>query len=77
MPQVIIMTQKENAEISLKAFELKKQGKLDEYERTKRQIPLPPYMTKFIKEHIEYFGENFFDKYGWNLGEPEVKYELD
>jgi len=37
------MTQAEKAEIALKAFELKQQGRLDEYQRTKRQIPLPSY----------------------------------
>jgi len=73
MTQVQIMTQAEKAEIALKAFELKQQGKLDEYQRTKREIPLPSYMAKFIKDHIEYFGEDFFEKYGWNLAEAEAE----
>jgi len=63
-----MMTIEEEIEIARKAFALKAEGKLDEYEKTKRQIPLPPYMTKFIKDHIEYFGEDFFEKFGWNAG---------
>ena len=77
MEQSRIMTQKERAEIALKAFELKKQGKPEECKRMLKQIPLPPYLAKFAKDHIEYFGNDFFEKYGWNLSEAEAEYGPD
>ena len=75
MPQA--MTLEEEAVIALKAFELKKQGKLEEYERMRKQIPLQPYLAKFVKDHIEYFGKDFFEKYGWNLSAAEAEYGSD
>ena len=72
-----VMPQQERVEIALKAFELEEQGKLEESERVYRQIPLPPYLAKFIKEHFEYFGEDFFEKYGWNLSEANAEYGPD
>jgi hypothetical protein len=77
MPQARTMTLEEEAVIALKAFELKKQGKLEEYERTLKQIPLQPYLAKFVKDHIEYFGKDFFEKYGWNLSAAEAEYGPD
>ena len=77
MQQTHIMTQKERADIALKAHELEKQGKPEEAEKMYRQIPLSPYMAKFIKEHFEYFGEDFFEKYGWNLTEADAVYGSD
>ena len=77
MPQAKLMTMEEEAAIGLKAIELKKQGKLEEYERMMKQIPLQPYLAKFVKDHIEYFGEDFFEKYGWNLSAAEAEYGPD
>jgi hypothetical protein len=77
MPQPQLMTLEEETTIALKAFELKKQGKLEEYERMRKQIPLQPYLAKFVKDHIEYFGKDFFEKYGWNLSEAEAEYGPD
>jgi hypothetical protein len=65
------MTLEEKTAIGLKALELKKQGKFTEYERIMRQIPLPPYLAKFAKDH---FGAEFLIKYGWNLSEADVEY---
>ena len=78
MEQTRIMTQKERADIALKAFKLKEQGKPDECERMLRQqLPLQPYLAKFVKDHIEYFGEDFFEKNGFNLSEAEAVYGSD
>ena len=71
MPHIKGMTLKEKTAIGLKALEFKKQGKMDEYERTMRQIPMPPYLALFAKEH---FGLDFLKKYGWNLSEAEAEY---
>jgi len=78
MQSTRIMTQKERAEIGLKAFELKAQGKPEECERMLRQqLPLQPYLAKFVKDHIEYFGEDFFERNGFNLSEAEALYGSD
>ena len=77
MPQARLMTMEEEVAIALKAFELKDQGRPEECERMLRQIPLPPYLAKFIKDHFEYFGEDFFEKYGFNLSEAEAAYGFD
>ena len=74
MAQTRTMTLEEEAVIALQAFELKKQGKLEEYERMLKQIPLQPYLAKFAKEH---FGTDFLIKTGWNLAEAEAEYGSD
>ena len=77
MSQHRLMTMEEQDAIALKAFELRDQGKQEEYERMMRQLPLQPYLAKFIKDHIEYYGEDFFEKYGFNLAEAEVEFGPD
>jgi len=77
MPQAKLMTLEEQAAIGLKAFELRDQGKLEECDRMLKQIPLQPYLAKFVKEHFEYFGEDFFEKYGWNLAAAEAEFGVD
>jgi len=74
MSEARTMTLEEEAVIALKAFELKKQGKLEEYERLRKQIPLQPYLAKFAKEH---FGADFLIKTGWNLAEAEAEFGSD
>ena len=74
MPQNQVMSLAEEAAIMVKAIELKKQGKLDEYERMRKQIPLQPYLAKFAKEH---FGVDFLLKSGWNWAEAEAEFGSD
>ena len=74
MPQAQLMTMEEQAAIGLKAIELKKQGKLEEYDRMMKQIPLPPYLAKFAKD---YFGADCLIKTGWNLTEANIEYGSD
>ena len=69
-----LMTMEEQSTIALKAFELKKQGKLEEYEQMRKQIPLQPYLAKFVKEH---FGADFLLNLGWNLAEANAEYGSD
>ena len=71
MPQAKLMSLEERAALGLKAIELKNQGKLEESERVRKQIPLQPYLAKFAKEYI---GADFLIKYGWNLSEAEVEF---
>ena len=77
MQQTRMMTQEERAAIALKAFELKNQGRPEECEQMLRQLPLQPYLAKFVKDHIEYFGKDFFEKCGFNLSEVEAVYGAD
>jgi hypothetical protein len=74
MRQARLMTLEEQAAISLKAIELKKQGKLEESERVMKQLPLPPYLAKFAKE---FFGAECLLKTGWNLVEADAEYGSD
>ena len=74
MPQYHPMTQEEEAAIIIKAIELKKQGKPEECERMMKQIPLPPYLAKFAKDHFE---ADFLTKYGWNLSAAEAEFGSD
>jgi hypothetical protein len=71
MPQTHIMTLDEKLSLSLKAIELEKQGRLEEAEKMRKQIPMPPYLAKFAKDHL---GPDFLIKYGWNLTEAEAEY---
>jgi len=71
MSQAHIMSLEEQAAISLKALEFKKQGNLDDYEKTIKQLPLPPYLAKAVKK---YFGVDMLLKMGWNLSEAEAEF---
>jgi hypothetical protein len=74
MPQVHTMTQEEEAVFIVKAIELKKQGKLEEYKRMMKQIPLPPYLAKIGKD---YFGADCLVKTDWDLSVAEAEYGPD
>ena len=71
MPQAQIISQEEETAILMKAHELKEQGKLEEYEKTMKQIPLPPYLAKYAKK---YFGAETLIKTGWNLSAAEAEF---
>ena len=74
MQKAPIMSLEERTAIGLKAVELRKQGKLEESERVRKQVPLQPYLAKFAKEH---FGADFLIKYGWNLAEADEEFGPD
>jgi hypothetical protein len=71
MPQTHTMTLHEKLQLGVKAIELEKQGRLEEAAKIRRQIPMPPYLAKFAKEHL---GPDFLIKYDWNLTEAEAEY---
>ena len=74
MPQGHIMTNEEEVAIGLKALEFKKQGKMQEYEQTMKQIPIEPYIAKIIKD---YFGADNLKKSGWILTKADAEYGPD
>jgi hypothetical protein len=58
----------------MKSLELEKQGKLEEAEKLKKQIPLAPYLAKFLKDHL---GIDALLQGGWNLSETVAEYGPD
>ena len=74
MPQDRLMTMEEEAVLILKSHELRKQGKLEEAERITKQMPLQPYLAKFVKDHL---GSDFLLNLGWNLAEANAEYGPD
>jgi hypothetical protein len=71
MPQTQIMTLHEKLQIRMKSIELKRQGKFEEADKIKKQIPLPPYLAKFYKDHL---GLDALLQRGWNLSEAVAEY---
>ena len=74
MPQDRLMTMEEEAAILLRSHELKEQGMMEESERVRKQIPLQPYLAKFVKDHL---GADFLLGLGWNLAEANAEYGSD
>jgi hypothetical protein len=68
------MTLHEKLALVVKSIELEDQGKIEEAEQVKSQLPLAPYLAKFAKE---YFGADFFKTYNWNLTEAEAEFGSD
>jgi len=67
----IPMTLEEKLAMSMKGHELKAAGKKAEAEAVWRQIPMPPYLAKAIKEA---FGAEILLKIGHNLEEANAEY---
>ncbi|GHV46853.1 hypothetical protein AGMMS49546_35630 [Spirochaetia bacterium] len=74
MPQGKLMTLDEKLATGVKAIELRKQGKLEEAERLQKTIPVPPFMAKFIKDHV---GLDVLLSMNRNLAEAEAEYGPD
>jgi hypothetical protein len=74
MPQIQTMTLHEKLATVVETVELEKQGKFKEAEQLHKTIPVPPYMVKFLKDHI---GIDALLKSGLNLSEAEVEYGSD
>ena len=74
MAKAQMMTLHEKLQLGIKSIELEKQGKFEEAKRVQRQIPLAPYLAKFLKD---YLGVNALLQGGWNLAEAEAEYGPD
>ena len=68
------MTLHEKLQTGMKVIELEKQGKMEEAKKLRHQMPLAPYLAKFIKDHL---GSEALLKMGWNLAEADVEYGSD
>jgi hypothetical protein len=71
MPQAQTMTLDEKLDTIIKSIELEKQGKKEEAMKVGKQVPLAPYLAKFIKD---YLGLEVLLEGGWNLVEAEEEY---
>jgi hypothetical protein len=71
MPQARIMTLDEKLDLGMKVIELKKQGKFEDAERLNKTISIPPYLVKFLKDHV---GLDALLSMGLNLSEAEAEY---
>jgi hypothetical protein len=66
------MTLHEKLALRMKSLELEKNGQLEEAERVRRQIPMPPYLAKNIKDVWK--ARDWLKKSGWNLSEAEAEF---
>jgi hypothetical protein len=65
------MTLDEKLAVAMKAHEFKQAGDREGYEKTVKQIPIPPYLAKVAKEKI---GLDFLLNGDWNLAEVEAEF---
>ena len=66
-----LISEKEKADITLRAFALMDEGKKDEGMALFKTIPMPPFLAKIIKEKV---GVDHLMESGWNLAEAEAKF---
>ena len=71
MPDYQPMTIHKRLRLRMESLELEKQGKLEEAELLRQQIPMPPWLAKFVKKHM---GADFLINNKWNLSEADAEY---
>jgi hypothetical protein len=71
MPRIETMPLDEKFKILMKSHNLEQQGKPEETERVRKQVPLQPYLAKFLKDHL---GLDALLQSGWNLSEAEAEF---
>ena len=74
MPQIETMSLDDKLAISNRAFELLDAGDREGYNRVMKTTPLPPYLTKVIKEKA---GLDCLLKLRRNLSEVEAEFGSD
>ncbi|MDR2868873.1 MAG: hypothetical protein LBV04_00295 [Deferribacteraceae bacterium] len=68
------MTLAEKTEMALRSVALDKEGKHDEAMQLMKEIPLPPYLAKAVKDA---FGADALGRAGFDLSEAEAEYGKD
>jgi hypothetical protein len=68
------MTEREKADIFMDAHRLRMEGREAEATTMQRQIPLPSFLAKILKEKV---GADFLIQNGWNLAEAEAEFGND
>ena len=69
-----LMTEREKADISMRAFALEDEGRKEEAIALKKTIPIPAHLAKIFKKQ---FGADYLINAGWNLAEAEAAYGAD
>lgn len=69
-----VMTEKEKASITVKAFALMDEGKEDEGMALLKTTPMPPFLAKIMKEKV---GADYLTNSGWNMAEAEAVFGQD
>ncbi|MDR2900374.1 MAG: hypothetical protein LBV20_02480 [Treponema sp.] len=68
------MPLEDSLRLLLELRELETQGKIEAAAAIRKQIPMPCYMAKFIKDHL---GSEAVQSIGLSLAEAEVNYGSD
>ena len=71
MQESRLMTLQEKLALGVRSIELEKEGKFEEAKLVSRQVPIPPYLAKFLKDHL---GLEALLQGGWNMAEVEAEY---
>jgi hypothetical protein len=66
-----LMTEKEKAAITVKAFALREAGKEAEAMSLFKTLPMPPFLARVMKEKV---GSDYLITSGWNLTEAEATF---
>ena len=66
-----LMTEHEKADILMKVFALRDEGKKEEANELFKTFPLPAHLAKILKEQ---FGADLLVSEGYNLVEAEAEY---
>ncbi|GHV58431.1 hypothetical protein AGMMS49579_25950 [Spirochaetia bacterium] len=69
-----LLTQREKADIMMKAIDLDDAGKKDEAMALFKTLPMPPFLAKVMKEKV---GVNYLTTSKWNLAEAEAAFGQD
>jgi hypothetical protein len=68
------MTEREKADITVRAIALRQAGKEEEAMALKKTIPVPPFLAKVMKEMS---GVDYILESGWNMAEAEAAFGKD
>jgi hypothetical protein len=68
------MTEREKADITVRAIALRQAGKEEEAFALSKTIPVPPFLATVMKEMS---GVDYILKEGWNMAEAEAAFGKD
>jgi hypothetical protein len=69
-----IMTDREKADITMRAIALEEAGRAAEALELEKSIPMPPFMAEFWKKHGKI---DYFVKAGYNMAEADTAFGRD
>ena len=69
-----LMTEREKADIAMRAYALEDEGRKEEAVALKKTVPIPAHLAMIFKKQ---FGADYLINGGWNLSEAEAAYGAD